>query len=458
MTKENISYTKHKRDEATVCVVGLGYVGLPLAEAFAEHFKVIGFDIDAEKVQKLVARQQTAESPSRLTFTTKAEDIGRADFIIIAVPTPVTRYRDPDLFFVRSAAGIIGQNMQKNSTVILESTVYPGVTEEIVMPILEKESGFRCGQDFSIAYSPERINPGDEDHAISKITKVVAGMNKETTDLVAELYSRVAASTFKAKDIKTAEAAKVIENVQRDLNIALMNELSLIFEKMGLRTKDVLDAAATKWNFHKYFPGLVGGHCIPVDPYYLVYRAKEMGHHPQVILAGRAINDYMPKHVAEIVIKALNNAGKVIKGSKVLILGLTYKENVADTRESPVKGIIKELRDFGIEIYGCDPLLDNIEEEFGIQPSAALPSLWRGAQPSAATEQHSPVMANKRELEITSTGHFDAVILAVSHDAFKGITLDDIKAIMSDSPILVDIRGSFDSATAGKKGFFYWSL
>ncbi|MCJ7791299.1 MAG: nucleotide sugar dehydrogenase, partial [Dehalococcoidia bacterium] len=294
---------RHDLEHAIVCIVGIGYVGLPLAKAFSKKLKVIGFDIDLGRIDNLKRQSNSAN----LTFTTAPTDIKKADFVIIAVPTPVTKSKEPDLSYVESAAKTIGQNMKKGSTVILESTVYPGVTEDIVKPILEKESGLECGRDFKIAYSPERINPGDEAHEIGKVTKVVSGMDEETTKLVAALYSKVTPNIFKARDIKTAEAAKVIENIQRDLNIALMNELSLIFEKMGLSIKDILDAAATKWNFQKYSPGLVGGHCIPVDPYYLVYKAKELGYHPQVILTGRAINDFMSKHVAEMAIKALNN-------------------------------------------------------------------------------------------------------------------------------------------------------
>jgi len=316
MSEDVAHHASRITDSSVVCIIGLGYVGLPLLEAFSRKLKVIGFDINAEKVDKLLSQQPTNSSLNpglltNLTFTTDPKEIGKADFIIICVPTPVTKHKEPDLSYIISASQIAGQNMKKGSIVILESTVYPGVTEEIVKPILEKESGFRCGKDFRIAYSPERINPGDKEHTPDKITKVVAGMDEETTDLVAELYGKVAPHVFKARDIKTAEAAKVIENIQRDLNIALMNELSLIFEKMGLNTKDVLDAASTKWNFHRYSPGLVGGHCIPVDPYYLVYKARELDYHPQVILAGRAINDSMPKHVAEMTIKALNNVSKV---------------------------------------------------------------------------------------------------------------------------------------------------
>ena len=349
-----------------------------------------------------------------------------------------------------SAAEIIGKNLKKGAIVVLESTVYPGVTEEIVKPILEEESGMKCGVDFKIGYSPERINPGDDAHVLQNITKIVSGMDEETTDIVSKLYEKIT-SVYRAKDIKTAEAAKVIENIQRDLNIALMNELSLIFEKMELNTKDVLDAASTKWNFNKYEPGLVGGHCIPVDPYYLVYKAKELGYHPQVILAGRAINDYMPKHVAEMAIKGLNGTflqaktftknnnffGNafllkkrfVIKGSKVLIMGLTYKENVADTRESPVREIIKELKEFGIEIHGYDPLLSKEEiEAFGAKSSANLDV------------------------------KMDCVIVAVAHEEFKKIKLKDMQELMNNAPVLIDVRGMFNGEEAKKKGFYYKTL
>jgi len=412
-------------DKAIVCIVGLGYVGLPLAKAFAKSLKVIGFDVNGNKIRKLNQNNDN----QNLTFTNNPKEISKADFIIICVPTPVTKSKAPDLSYVKSAAETIGRNMKKGSVVVLESTVYPGVTEEVVKPILE-ESGLKCSEEFKIAYSPERINPGDEEHTIDKITKVVAAMDEETTELVAELYRKVTPHVFKAKNIKTAEAAKVIENIQRDLNIALMNELSLIFEKMGLNTTDILDAAATKWNFHYYSPGLVGGHCIPVDPYYLVYKAEELSYHPQVILAGRAINDYMPKHIAKLTIKALNNIGKVIKGSRVLIMGLTYKQNVADTRDTPAKEVIKELQEFGVNIYGYDPLLNDIEGEFEIK-----------------------VVQNLEEAR-----KVDCVILTVAHDAFQGITLDQLKAIASVEPILIDIQGFFDREEAQGKGFYYNTL
>lgn len=447
MSEDVAHHASRITGNSVVCIIGLGYVGLPLLEAFSQKLKVTGFDINAEKINKLLSQQPTNSSlnpglSTNLTFTTDPKEIGKADFIIICVPTPVTKHKEPDLSYIISASQIAGQNMKKGSIVILESTVYPGVTEEIVKPILEKESGFRCGKDFRIAYSPERINPGDKEHTPDKITKVVAGMDEETTDLVAELYGKVTPHVFKARDIKTAEAAKVIENIQRDLNIALMNELSLIFEKMGLNTKDVLDAASTKWNFHRYSPGLVGGHCIPVDPYYLVYKARELDYHPQVILAGRAINDSMPKHVAEMTIKALNNVSKVIKGSKVLIMGLTYKENVADTRETPAKELIKELREYGVEVYGCDPLLDNIEQEFGIN-YYDYRLLTNDCRISDSDSRLPKV---------------DCIILTVAHDAFKGITLNELKSVMNESPVLIDVRGFFDEEETKEKGFYYEAL
>jgi UDPglucose 6-dehydrogenase/UDP-N-acetyl-D-galactosamine dehydrogenase len=412
----------------TVCIIGLGYVGLPLAEAFSSHLKTIAFDIDEEKVKRL----SESNNKQNIEFTADPSKIKQADFVLICVPTPVTKSKEPDLSFVKSAAEIVGQHLKKGAVVVLESTIYPGVTEEIIAPILdlENESGLKCGADFKIGYSPERINPGDDAHDLTKITKIVAGMDEETTETLAELYGLIT-NVYKAKDIKTAEAAKVIENIQRDLNIALMNELAIIFHKMGLDTNSVLDAAGTKWNFQPYKPGLVGGHCIPVDPYYLVYKAKELGYHPQVILAGRAINDYIPKHVAEMAIKGLNEVGKVIKGSKVLIMGLTYKENVPDTRESPVREMVKELKEFGVEAYGYDPLLSKEEiEGFGVN---ALDNL-------------------DVKLKI------DGVIVAVAHDEFKKMGLEDIGKFMNDEPVLIDVRGMFDEEKAKNKGFYYRGL
>lgn len=393
--------------DKTVCVVGLGYVGQPLAEAFSGHLKTIGFDIVEEKVNRI-----NGSNSGKLLCTSDPASINQADFILICVPTPITKHKEPDLFPVRSAAEVVGKNLKKGAIVVLESTVYPGVTEEIVVPILEKESGMKCGPDFKVGYSPERVNPGDEAHCIDKITKIVSGMDEESTRLLAELYGLIT-HVFVARDIKTAEAAKVIENIQRDINIALMNELSLIFHKMGLNTQDVLEAAGTKWNFHKYTPGLVGGHCIPVDPYYLVYKARELGYHPQVILAGRAVNDYMPRHVAELAIKGLNDAGKVIKGSKVLIMGLTYKENVPDTRESPAREMVKALQEYKLDVYGYDPLLSREEiEGFGVKAREEL----NGVKP-------------------------DAVILAVAHEQFRVFGEGELARAIKDRPVVVDVKG-----------------
>ena len=379
---------KLKENKAIICVVGLGYVGLPLALEFSKSLKVIGFDIDENKIKEL----NNNYSDQNLLFTNDPKEIRKADFVIIAVPTPVTKSKNPDLSYVKNASKIVSENLKKGSIVILESTVYPGVTEEIMKNILE-ESGLKCGEDFRIAYSPERINPGDEEHTLRIITKVVGGIDKETTEIVADLYKKVVISIFKAKNIKTAEAAKVIENIQRDLNIALMNELSLIFERIGLNTRDVIETASTKWNFHKYYPGLVGGHCIPVDPYYLVHKAEELDYHPKIILAGRDINDYMPKHIAELAIK-------------------------------------KELREYGVEVLGYDLYVDNIEEEFKIE-----------------------VIHNLKDAI-----NIDCAIITVVHDVFRKITLDKIKEIMNDNPVLIDVRGMFDEDDAKKKGFYYKTL
>lgn len=406
-----------------VCIVGLGYVGLPLAEEFSKHFKVIGFDINEKKVIKLTKIYHQFE------ITSDSSKLRLADFIIIAVPTPVTKSKQPDLLPVTSASEIVGKNLKKGAIVVLESTVYPGVTEEVMGPILEKESGLQVGRDFKIGYSPERVNPGDNNHTIDKITKIVSGMDKETNDELSELYGKIT-TVYKAQSIKIAEAAKVIENIQRDLNIALMNELSIIFDKMKLDTKAVLDAASTKWNFIRFSPGLVGGHCIPVDPYYLVYKANELGYHPQVILAGRAINDYMAKHVAEMTIKTINETGKLINGSKVLLMGLTFKENVDDIRETQVKEIINELKEFKCEIFGYDPQLTKEDIlNFGIK----------------VFENFKPII--------------DCVIITVAHDQFKKMTLEDIKKFMDEKkPVLIDLKGIFNSKEAQIKGFYYKTL
>ena len=407
----------------TVCVVGLGYVGLPLAQDFSEHIRTIGYRRDQKKVDEL-----NKTPGNKIEATTDPKKIKEADFVIIAVPTPVTKAKDPDLKPVISAAEVVGKNLKKGAIVVLESTVYPGVSEDIMAPILERESGMKCGKDFFIGYSPERINPGDEEHILKNITKIVAGMDKKSTDALCELYGLVT-NVYRAPDIKTAEAAKVIENVQRDLNIALMNELSMIFARLGLDTDEVLKAAGTKWNFHQYKPGMVGGHCIPVDPYYLVKKAKEVGYHPQVILAGRSINDGMPKYVAEMAVKGLNKVGKTIKGSNVLIMGLTYKEDVPDIRESPVENMVQELNEYDVNVFGYDPLLpDSVIKHFGAKPL--------------------PKLDNK----------MDAVIIAVAHKEFKDMPVDTIRNLMNHKPVLIDVRGMVDRHAAEKVGMYYRKL
>jgi UDP-N-acetyl-D-glucosamine/UDP-N-acetyl-D-galactosamine dehydrogenase len=407
----------------TVCIIGLGYVGLPLAEDFSRHIRTIGYRRDRKKVDEL-----NKKPGNRIEATTDPSRIKEADFVIIAVPTPVTKVKDPDLEPVISASRTVGQNLKKGAIVVLESTVYPGVSEDLMAPVLEKESGMTCGKDFFIGYSPERINPGDEEHILKNITKIVAGMDTRSTDALCELYGLVT-TVYRAPDIRTAEAAKVIENVQRDLNIALMNELSMIFARLGLDTDEVLKAAGTKWNFHPYKPGMVGGHCIPVDPYYLVQKAKEVGYHPQVILAGRSINDSMPRYVADMAIRGLNKVGKKIKGSNVLIMGLTYKEDVADIRESPAGNMVKELKEYDVQVYGYDPLLTSSE----IKHFGAIPL---------------PKMEKK----------MDAVIIAVAHKPFREMGVDQIRGLMNSKPVLIDVRGMIDQNAAEKTGMFYRKL
>ncbi|WP_343089254.1 nucleotide sugar dehydrogenase [Methanocalculus natronophilus] len=395
--------------DPTVCVVGLGYVGYPLACAFAEKIQTIGYDVDAKKIAAI-----NATPGNLIEATTDPTPIGTADIVIVAVPTPVTKAKDPDISYIVSAGETVGKQMKAGAIVVLESTVYPGLTEEVFVPALERASGLVCGRDFFVGYSPERINPGDDDHTLEKITKVVAGMDEATAARLAALYGMIT-TVHLAPDIRTAEAAKVIENVQRDLNIALMNELAIIFGRMGIDTRAVLEAAATKWNFHRYRPGLVGGHCIPVDPYYLVMKAEELGYHPQVILAGRAINDAMPRHVAQLAIKELNRAGRVIKGSRLLIMGLTYKENVPDTRESPVEEMIRELKEFEIEVYGYDPLLRAEDiEYFGARPVTSLGEIG---------------------------GPVDCIVINAPHASFSELTLETVCGICNGKPIVVDVTG-----------------
>ena len=428
--------------KAKIAVVGLGYVGLPLAAAFGKKVDVIGFEIHAAKVEQLrCGFDATAEltkedlENTAIDYTTEPADLKLADFVIVTVPTPIDENNNPDLTPVEKASETIGQNLKKGAIIVYESTVYPGVTEDLCVPILERESGLKCGIDFKVGYSPERINPGDKVHTVDKIIKVVSGMDEETLDTVASVYELVIkAGVHRASSIKVAEAAKVIENTQRDLNIALINELALIFNKLNIPTMDVLAAAGTKWNFLKFTPGLVGGHCIGVDPYYLTHKAEQIGYLPQVILAGRRINDGMGKYVAENTIKQMIKSGKVIKSSRVLVLGLTFKEDVPDIRNTKVVDIVHELQDYGVEVLVHDPLASKEETqyEYGLD----LKSL-------------------------DSVGKVDAIIYAVSHDAFKTLTVEKLAAFCEKADgrgVLVDVKSMHDRQEIEAAGMIYWSL
>jgi nucleotide sugar dehydrogenase len=412
-----------------------------LAVLFDTKFNVVGFDINPVRIKELKQgfdRTKKVEKEKLLNcqieFTDNPEKLKKAKVIIITVPTPVDKHNIPDLRPIISATKTVGKYMKKGSIVVYESTVYPGLTEEECVPILQQESGLKWKEDFNVGYSPERVNPGDKNHTIDKIIKVVAGDTPEITEFLAQLYgSVITAGIHRAPNIKTAEAAKVIENTQRDLNIALMNELSIIFNKMGIDTKEVLEAAGTKWNFLKFEPGLVGGHCIGVDPYYLTFKAQAIGYHPEVILAGRRINDYMGKYVAENTVKKLIKAGKQIKGSKILVLGLTFKENISDIRNTKVIDVVNELKDFGINVYVYDPYAypEEVKHEYGIELLE----------------------------DINSQKPYDAVIVAVRHNVFmQEKDLSFYKNLMNSNPVLIDIKGIYDKEKAIKNGFLYWRL
>lgn len=457
-------YEKIVKKQSKISVIGLGYVGMPIAVAFAKKVDVIGFDINRSKIElyksgidptKEVGDEEIKNTT--VEFTSEESKLREAKFHIVAVPTPVRKDHTPDLTPVESASRILGRNLSKGSIVVYESTVYPGVTEEICVPILEKESGLKCGIDFKVGYSPERINPGDKVHRLETIVKVVSGMDEETLDIVAKVYELVVeAGVYRAESIKVAEAAKVIENSQRDINIAFMNELSIIFNKMGIDTKSVLEAAGTKWNFLKFTPGLVGGHCIGVDPYYLTYKAEQIGYHSQIILAGRKINDDMGKYVAENTVKQMIKANKQINGSKVAIFGFTFKENCPDVRNTKVVDIIKELEEYGVEVKVVDPVADkeDLLREYGISPYTID--------------------------EITD---IDAVIFAVPHEEFKTIKLEDLKKMFKSTNyicseamdeaavttvantdvekndyVLIDVKGMFSRQEAENMGYLYWRL
>lgn len=425
--------------EEVISVIGLGYVGLPVAVAFGKKFKTIGFDINASRINELrEGYDRTREVDradlinSKVIYSSSIDDIKAANFHIVAVPTPVDEHNQPDLTPMLRASETVGKAIKKGDVVVFESTVYPGVCEEECLPILEKVSGLRGGIDFKIGYSPERINPGDKNHTFTKILKIVSGQDAESLDRIARVYgSVVEAGVYKASSIKVAEAAKVIENTQRDLNIALVNELSLIFDKMGIDTNEVIDAAGTKWNFQKFRPGLVGGHCIGVDPYYLTFKAQRLGYYPQVILSGRAINDGMGKYIAEKTVKEIIHAGYAVKGSVVTVLGLTFKEDCPDIRNSKVLDIIKELKEYGVDIQVYDPeaSADEVEHEFGLKMTPL-----KDLRPSHAT------------------------ILAVKHHNLISLGLDRLSKLCKKPGLFVDVKSAFGRGDVQKLGLTYWSL
>lgn len=455
-------YELIKDKKEKISIIGLGYVGLPLAVAFAKKARVVGYDIDKEKVKQYmhgrdITREVGDEALRNTTvfFTWEEKHLRECKFHIVAVPTPINPDKTPNLNPVIGASRTVGRNLTKGSIVVYESTVYPGVTEDFCIPILEEESGLKCGVDFKVGYSPERINPGDKVHRLETIVKVVSGMDEDSLETIAKVYELVVkAGVYRAESIKVAEAAKVIENSQRDINIAFMNELSIIFNKLGIDTKAVLEAAGTKWNFLKFTPGLVGGHCIGVDPYYLTYKAEQLGYYSQIILSGRKINDDMGKYVAENTVKKMIQANKQIKGAKVAILGITFKENCPDSRNTKVIDIIQELMEYGVQVQVVDPVADakEVKKYYGIQ------------------------LSNIEEIK-----NVDAVVVAVGHDEFKNIKLEDLKKLYkgycekhgdlfgeiaaaldtdcdSAKQVLIDVKGIFNRKEAEDMNYLYWRL
>lgn len=435
---ENLINGKEK-----LAVVGMGYVGLPLAIAFSEkEFNVIGFDINQSKIEKYLNGEdptnevgdERIKNSKNIEFTSDETKLKEAKFIIVAVPTPVLENKMPDLRPLEGASTVIGRNLSKGTIVVYESTVYPGATEEVCLPILEKKSGLKCGVDFKIGYSPERINPADKVNTLTKIVKITSGMDKESSDIIAGVYSQViTAGIHRASSIKVAEAAKVIENSQRDINIAFVNELSLIFDRIGIDTLEVLEAAGTKWNFLPYRPGLVGGHCIGVDPYYLANKASELGYHAQVILAGRRINDNMAKFVAEKTIKKLINDNIRVKGADILVMGLTFKENCPDLRNSKVNDIIKELKEYGANVHVIDPMAPKEE----------------------ALEEYGLILEDESCIK-----NMDAVVVAVGHKEYRDMKPADLRKYFNpvySKPLLIDVKSIFNKAEAEKE-YDYWRL
>lgn len=437
-------YEKILRGEEQMSLVGLGYVGMPIAVAFARKVPVIGFDLNRRKIEQYRSGvDPTCEvgdeaiRASKVQFTSEESDLKKAKFHIVAVPTPINLDKTPDLSPVENASRIVGRNLTKGSIVVYESTVFPGVTEDVCVPILEQESGLKCGEDFKIGYSPERINPGDKVHRLENIVKIVSGMDGETLEIVAKMYELVVeAGVYRASSIKVAEAAKVVENSQRDINIAFMNELALVFDKMGIDTHEVVEAMNTKWNALRFYPGLVGGHCIGVDPYYFIYQAEMLGYHSQIIAAGRKINDSMGKFVAEATVKQIIQANKRVKGARVGIFGFTFKENCPDTRNSKVIDIIEELREYGVFPMVLDPAADAEEarQEYGIEISP-----------------------------FSEAKDLDAVLLAVAHREFTALSLEEIgRFFRPEDPaserVLIDVKSILNAEEVRAAGYRYWRL
>jgi UDP-N-acetyl-D-galactosamine dehydrogenase len=436
-----ISFENLKNGQSSIGVVGLGYVGLPLAVALSRHFDVVGFDISPDRIKELKKGEDLTREVSShvlkqadLEYTSDSAALVNCGLVIVAVPTPIDQHRRPNLTPVISASTTVGKNLASGAVVVYESTVYPGLTEDICIPLLEAHSGMRNGVDFFVGYSPERINPGDKKHTLETIVKVVSGQTPETLDLLDKVYSTVvSAGVHRASSIAVAEAAKVIENTQRDLNIALMNELSMIFDRLGIDTLEVLEAAGTKWNFLNFRPGLVGGHCIGVDPYYLTYKAEEIGHHPQVILAGRRINDYVGKYVAETCIKMLAKQDCMIRSARIGVMGLTFKENVPDLRNTRVIDIIHELNEYCSDVLVHDPMAlpEEADAELGLTLS-----------------------------DLNAFTNLDALIVAVPHKQFEQIDLKRITAMFKKkvTPTVLDIKGMFDPEELSRRNFIHWRL
>lgn len=425
----------------TIAVVGLGYVGLPLAVEFGKKYDTIGYDLSEAKIANYKnycdptgeVSSEDLRAATRLSVTTEPSALREADFIVVAVPTPVDAAHIPDFTPLTGASTTVGKYMKKGAIVVYESTVYPGATEEVCIPLLEKHSGMKWKEDFHVGYSPERVNPGDKEHTITKIVKVVSGDDGPTLDKVAEIYgSIISAGVHRASSIKVAEAAKVIENTQRDLNIALMNELALIFDRIGIDTLEVLEAASTKWNFLPFRPGLVGGHCIGVDPYYLTHKAEMLGYHPQVILAGRRINDGMAAWVAQQTVKQMINNGSHVKGAKVIVLGLTFKENCPDLRNSKVADLVRELESFGCEVIVHDPL----------------------AEPAEAVHEYGITLTPWHQLPTDA----DAIVAAVSHRQYLTMPLSDILSKLKPGGVFTDVKSAYDPAAIRAAGYRLWRL